>query len=63
MNSFNHYAYGAVADWIYGAAAGIQAVEDAVDDYLAENLNTLNKTIEDLSAVVERLAKITKFLG
>ena len=29
MNSFNHYAYGAVADWIYGAAAGIQAVEDA----------------------------------
>ena len=24
MNSFNHYAYGAVADWIYGVAAGIQ---------------------------------------
>lgn len=23
MNSFNHYAYGAVADWIYGVAAGI----------------------------------------
>ena len=23
MNSFNHYAYGAVADWIYGKAAGI----------------------------------------
>ncbi len=27
MNSFNHYAYGAVADWIYGKAAGIAPVE------------------------------------
>lgn len=24
MNSFNHYAYGAVADWMYGVMAGIQ---------------------------------------
>lgn len=28
MNSFNHYAYGAVADWIYSVAAGINPVED-----------------------------------
>ena len=28
MNSFNHYAYGAVCDWIYGVAAGINPVED-----------------------------------
>ena len=27
MNSFNHYAYGSVADWIYEKAAGIQAIE------------------------------------
>lgn len=27
MNSFNHYAYGAVADWIYGVAAGITPLE------------------------------------
>lgn len=27
MNSFNHYAYGAVADWIYEEAAGIQIIE------------------------------------
>lgn len=27
MNSFNHYAYGAVADWIYEKAAGIEPVE------------------------------------
>lgn len=25
MNSFNHYAYGAVADWMYGVAAGINS--------------------------------------
>ena len=27
MNSYNHYAYGAVADWIYRRAAGIDTVE------------------------------------
>jgi alpha-L-rhamnosidase len=27
MNSFNHYAYGAVLDWVYGTAAGIRAKE------------------------------------
>lgn len=29
MNSYNHYAYGAVGDWMYGVAAGINTVEDA----------------------------------
>lgn len=28
MNSYNHYAYGAVYDWIFGAAAGIRVDED-----------------------------------
>ena len=28
MNSFNHYAYGAVADWIYCQAAGINVIEE-----------------------------------
>ncbi|MBQ7880053.1 MAG: alfa-L-rhamnosidase, partial [Clostridia bacterium] len=28
MNSFNHYAYGAVYDWIFGVAAGIKVRED-----------------------------------
>lgn len=27
MNSYNHYAYGAVADWIYCKAGGIQTIE------------------------------------
>lgn len=29
MNSFNHYAYGAVLDWVYTVAAGINTVEEA----------------------------------
>lgn len=29
MNSFNHYAYGAVYDWIFGVAIGIQPTEHA----------------------------------
>ena len=29
MNSFNHYAYGSVADWVYGVACGINTVESA----------------------------------
>ncbi len=29
MNSFNHYAYGAVFDWIFGVACGITPVETA----------------------------------
>ena len=28
MNSYNHYAYGSVADWLYGVAAGINTVEE-----------------------------------
>ena len=29
MNSFNHYAYGSVADWVYEVACGIHTVESA----------------------------------
>ena len=29
MNSFNHYAYGSVLDWLYGAAAGIRPDPEA----------------------------------
>ena len=29
MNSFNHYAYGSVLDWLYGVAAGIRPAEEA----------------------------------
>ncbi len=29
MNSYNHYAYGAIADWMYGVMAGIKTDENA----------------------------------
>ena len=29
MNSYNHYAYGAVGDWLYEVCAGINTVEDS----------------------------------
>lgn len=29
MNSFNHYAYGSIAEWMYRYCAGINAVEEA----------------------------------
>jgi alpha-L-rhamnosidase len=29
MNSFNHYAYGAVYDWIFGVSSGIKTVDSA----------------------------------
>ncbi len=29
MNSFNHYAYGAIGDWMYRVVAGIDTAEDA----------------------------------
>ena len=28
MNSFNHYAYGSVADWIYSVAGGIRRIPE-----------------------------------
>lgn len=28
MNSYNHYAYGSVCDWVYGVACGIEPVEE-----------------------------------
>lgn len=28
MNSYNHYAYGAIGDWMYSVVAGIQEVEE-----------------------------------
>jgi alpha-L-rhamnosidase len=34
MNSFNHYAYGAVFDWIFGVSAGIKALAPAYKEIL-----------------------------
>jgi alpha-L-rhamnosidase len=36
MNSFNHYAYGAVFDWIFSTVAGIRAVKPAYQEIALE---------------------------
>ena len=36
MNSFNHYSYGAVIDWIYGGAGGIKVIKE---DYKEIEIN------------------------
>src|SRR6185503_18130997 len=30
MNSFNHYSYGAIGDWMYRVVAGVDTYEDGV---------------------------------
>lgn len=36
MNSFNHYCYGAVTDWLYGYLAGIRPVSPGFQEILIE---------------------------
>ncbi len=53
MNSFNHYAYGSVADWVYEEACGIHTVEKApgFEKILFAPLPT--KKLEHLSAKIK----------
>ena len=51
MNSFNHYAYGAVADWVYEFAAGIKASEAGfaklhIEPHADERLGSLEASID-----------------
>ena len=57
MNSFNHYAYGAVIDWVYSVAGGIKPLEAGYQkvclephpddrlEWLAVDLDTRNGNI------------------
>lgn len=64
MNSFNHYAYGAVADWVYEEAAGIHTVEEApgfervkIAPKLDSRLDWLEASIETRKGLVRSLWK------
>lgn len=59
MNSYNHYAYGAVADWVYSVAAGIKPMEEMPGYgkiYIKPNpdkrLKWLNASVETRQGVV-----------
>ena len=53
MNSFNHYAYGSVADWVYIEACGIHTVEDrpGFEEVLISPIPT--DKLDSLSAKIE----------
>lgn len=53
MNSFNHYAYGAVADWMYGVMAGIQTDETAPGFQHVIFRPVTNSEISKVSASIE----------
>ncbi len=59
MNSFNHYAYGSVADWVYGEACGIKTVEEKpgfeeiiIAPKPTKKLNHLSAKIDTIYGVV-----------
>lgn len=57
MNSFNHYAYGAAADWLYEKAAGIQPLEPGFSmlrfaPYADSRLGWLDASVETVCGKV-----------
>lgn len=62
MNSFNHYAYGAVTDWVYTQSAGIQYVEEAPGYEKARIAPIPNHRLDWLRAEVDtRRGKIISY--
>jgi len=60
MNSFNHYAYGSVFDWVYGVAAGIRTSECApgyrkftLTPHPDKRLGFLNCALDTVSGRIE----------
>lgn len=58
MNSFNHYAYGAVMDWVYGVAAGITPTEAGYEKvriapHPTDRLQWLNVEFESRKGVIK----------
>ena len=53
MNSFNHYAYGSVADWVYEVGCGIRPVEDAPGFARVIIAPTPTDKLDHLSARIE----------
>lgn len=53
MNSFNHYAYGAVADWLYEEVAGIRQTEDSAGFSGIRIEPKPDRSLEWLEAVID----------
>ncbi|HIZ22399.1 MAG TPA: glycoside hydrolase family 78 protein [Candidatus Blautia faecigallinarum] len=60
MNSFNHYAYGAVADWVYEEAAGIHVLEEAPGFEKIRIQPKASKALDWLEASIETRKGLVK---
>jgi len=60
MNSFNHYAYGAIGNWLYSRAAGIQSHPDVpgykkiiIKPELTDKLEYAKATLNSMYGIIE----------
>ena len=53
MNSYNHYAYGSVADWVYSVAAGISPIEEFPGYERVQIAPTPDSRLDWLEAVLD----------
>lgn len=60
MNSFNHYAYGAIGDWLYRKVAGLELNEDVpafkqftVKPHIGEGLDWVEATHESMYGLIK----------
>lgn len=65
MNSYNHYAYGSVADWVFGVAAGIQPAEPGyakarIEPHPDPRLNSLCATLDTAHGRIRSFWKHTE---
>ena len=64
MNSYNHYAYGSVADWVFGVACGIQPLEPGfakirIAPVPDPRLNSLSAVLETVHGRIRSVWKYT----
>ncbi len=65
MNSYNHYAYGSVADWVFGVACGIQPAEPGyarvkIAPHPDPRLNSLSAVLDTAHGRIRSFWKYTE---
>lgn len=64
MNSYNHYAYGSVADWVFGVACGIQPAKPGyaavrIEPHPDPRLNSLSAILDTVHGRIRSFWKYT----
>ena len=65
MNSYNHYAYGSVADWVFGVACGIQPLEPGfvrakIEPHPDQRLRSLSAVLDTVHGRIRSSWKYTE---